>query len=60
MAEQVTVRQIRDATGLSQSKFAAKFGIPVRTIQKWERGESQPKPYVLHMMQQILEYGENA
>lgn len=50
----MTVRQIRDGTGLSQSKFAAKFGIPVRTIQKWERGESQPKPYVLHMMQELL------
>lgn len=49
-----TIKDLRAETGLSQSQFAQSFGIPVRTIQKWECGESSPKPYVLRMMQEIL------
>lgn len=54
----MTIRDIRDRTGLSQSKFAAKFGIPVNTIQTWEAGNSEPRPYILFMMSRILELEE--
>lgn len=51
----MTVREIRDRTGLSQSKFAEKFEIPVNTIHTWEAGNSEPRPYILRMMVRILD-----
>ncbi len=54
----MTVKEIRERTGLSQSKFAAYFEIPVRTIQKWERGGSIPAEYIPKMMSRILDLEE--
>ena len=52
------VRELRDKLGLSQSKFAAHFSdppIPVRTVQNWEQGVQNPPPYVVGMMERIVE-----
>ena len=51
----MTVKELRASTGMSQSKFAAYFGIPVRTIQKWERNGSTPPEYIASMMKRILD-----
>lgn len=40
--------------GLSQSRFARYFNIPVSTIQNWEQGSRTPPPYVVEMMFQIV------
>ena len=48
------IKQLRKNTGLSQSKFAARFGVPVRTLQQWEQGQSAPPEYVVRMMAYIL------
>jgi putative transcriptional regulator len=48
------IRDLRKSTGLSQSKFAAHFGIPVRTLQQWEQGQSTPPEYIPRMMTYIL------
>ena len=48
------IRELRKETGLSQSKFSAKFGIPVRTLQQWEQGISAPPGYVVRMMAYIM------
>ena len=45
-----TIREIRSSTGLSQSKFSAALGIPVRTLQKWEIGGSQCPEYVVGLI----------
>jgi putative transcriptional regulator len=36
------IRAVRRRSGLSQSQFAATFGIGLGTLQKWERGERRP------------------
>ena len=36
------VAEIRQKTGLSQSKFAALLGVSVRTLQDWEQGRRAP------------------
>lgn len=36
------VRRARNATGLSQSKFAERYGFNVRTLQGWESGRFKP------------------
>ena len=53
------IKQLRKKTGLSQSKFSAKFGIPVRTLQQWEQGISAPPEYLVRMMAYIMQLEEN-
>jgi putative transcriptional regulator len=48
------IQELRAQSGLSQSKFAAKLGIPVRTIQNWEIGHSSPPSYVINMIRMQL------
>ena len=55
----VAIKELRKKTGLSQSKFSAKFGIPVRTLQQWEQGISAPPDYLIRMMAYIMRLEEN-
>ena len=41
---------IRKQTGLSQSKFARAFGIPLATLQHWEIGERVPPKYLVDLI----------
>jgi len=36
------VAQIREATGLSQARFAQLLGVSPRTLQDWEQGRRAP------------------
>ena len=53
------IKELRKKTGLSQSKFSAKFGIPVRTLQQWEQGISAPPEYLVRMIAYIMQLEEN-
>jgi putative transcriptional regulator len=35
-------RAARAATGLSQSAFAARYGVPVASLRDWEQGRRRP------------------
>ncbi|SFQ24685.1 Helix-turn-helix [Lachnospiraceae bacterium XBB1006] len=48
------IKELRKSMGLSQAKFAEKFDIPVRTLQQWEQGRSEPPVYVVKMMSYIM------
>lgn len=50
----MTIKELRQLTGLSQSQFSQKFNIPVRTLQNWEIGKAQPAPYIPEMIEKIL------
>lgn len=52
----MNVKEFRKNTGLSQSKFAAYFGIPVRTLQGWELKDRNPPSYVLELMIKVWNY----
>lgn len=52
----VEVREMRLQTGLSQSKFAKMFDIPVSTLKDWEQERRNPPVYVINMMRTILQY----
>lgn len=47
------MKDFRLSTGLSQSKFAEYFGIPVRTLQEWEQGRRKPPEYLLELLKRI-------
>lgn len=36
-------RQVRAATRLTQSEFAARIGVPIETVRNWEQGKRQPR-----------------
>lgn len=41
-----TLRQLREHAGLTQEELARRCGIPVRTYQRWETGETAARPSV--------------
>jgi putative transcriptional regulator len=41
--ERVDVKAIREASGLSQSEFASRYGISERSLQEWEQSRRQPE-----------------
>lgn len=47
------MKNFRLFTGLSQSKFAEHFGIPIRTVQEWEQGRRKPPEYLLELLKRI-------
>lgn len=51
----MTVKELRNQLGLSQSQFAAKFHIPVDNIQNWEQGRRRPLDYVVYLIQRVIE-----
>lgn len=47
------VRLIRAKTHKSQSEFARAYGISLKTLQKWERGEARPTGPAASLLQVI-------
>lgn len=52
----ITVKSLRERSGMSQSQFANYFEISIRTVQSWEQGLRTPPDYVILMMEKILKY----
>lgn len=50
----MTIKELRDKMGLSQSKFADYIGIPVRTLQTWEQGSRTPPEYVMGLIERVM------
>ena len=42
----MSIKEMRDQTGLSQSKFAGMFDIPMATLKDWEQCRRNPPFYV--------------
>lgn len=51
----MNIKEIRSRTNLSAQKFGDKYGIPLRTIQDWERGERKPPEYVVDLLDRVVE-----
>lgn len=49
----LTIREIRERTGLTQVGFARKYGIPKRTFEGWEMGERVPAPYLRDLLARV-------
>lgn len=50
----MTVRELREQTGLSQKAFGEYFGIPRRTVQNWETGANECNQYIIDLMEYKL------
>lgn len=51
----MTVKELRQQTGLTQGEFAARFQIPLRTLQHWESGDRMPPDYVVKLLAYRIE-----
>ena len=48
------VRELRQRTGLTQEKFAARLGVTFPTINRWENGRAKPSPLAMHRIEELL------
>lgn len=55
----ITILELRKQTGMSQSQFAKKFHINLKTLQSWEQGWRNTPEHVLYMVQKILELSKD-
>ena len=51
----MTIKEICEKYGLSQTALAKRFGIPIRTVQDWYSERRNPPDYLLRMMEELLE-----
>lgn len=55
-----SLRELRHRLDLPQEKFAAKLGVSVRTINRWENGQVSPSPLAIEKIEAILQTLGNA
>ena len=51
----MTIKELCEKYGLSQTGLAKRFGIPLRTVQDWHGERRKVHDYVVNMMIEILE-----
>ena len=50
----MTIKELRNFTGLSQQAFSDKYKIPKRTIENWEGGKRNPPDYVVTLLERVV------
>ena len=51
----MTIHEMRNALGDTQSEFAERYNIPFRTIQNWEAGVRKPPEYVAALLESRIQ-----
>lgn len=51
----MTVKELRQATGMTQKDFAEYFDISKRAVESWEGGKRKCPSYLLELMKYKLE-----
>ena len=51
----MTIKEICEKYGLTQTALAKRFGIPLRTVQNWAGGQRGAPGYVIRMMVELLD-----
>lgn len=53
-ADENSIRELRESTGLSRKAFCDKYGIPYRTMQDWEDGKSKPVEWAEGLLRRVV------
>lgn len=48
------IRDLRESTGLNRKQFCEKYGIPYRTMQDWEDGNSKPVDWAEKLLRRVV------
>jgi DNA-binding transcriptional regulator YiaG len=54
----MTIKEICEKYGFTQTALAQRFNIPLRTVQDWHSGRRTPPEYVVNMMVELLDNGK--
>ena len=49
------IRELRQQLDVSQEKFAAKLGVSLRTVNRWENGSTVPSQMALKLIEEMLQ-----
>ena len=47
----MNIREMRTRLGDTQSEFAMRYSIPLRTVQNWEAGVRKPPEYIMNLLE---------
>ena len=50
----MTVKELRQITGLTQKAFAEKYHIPKRTLENWEGGQREASETILYLLERAV------
>ena len=50
----MTIKELRQITGLSQKAFGEKYHIPKRSIENWEGGQRKPSETILYLLERVV------
>jgi DNA-binding transcriptional regulator YiaG len=48
------IREVRNRLGLTQEKFAAKLGVTLPTINRWENRRTKPSPLAIKNLKDLI------
>ena len=48
------IREVRTRLGLTQEKFAARLGVTLPTINRWENGRAKPSPLAMKNLRDLI------
>lgn len=51
-----TLKELREASGMTRTQFAEYFSIPYRTVQDWELGNRKCNDYLVALMEYKLKH----
>lgn len=52
--DEVTIKDLRNETGLSRQEFCDNFDIPYRTLQSWELGDREMPAFAKRLMAYVI------
>lgn len=55
----MTVKELRQLTGLSQKAFGEKYHIPKRTVENWESGQRNPSETIIYLLERAVKEDYN-
>lgn len=50
----MTIKEIREYSGLSRAAFAREYKIPVRTLEDWEAERRTPPEYLILLLERAV------
>jgi DNA-binding transcriptional regulator YiaG len=52
----LSIKELRELTGLSQDKFAKEYHLSSPTLRRWEQGVTQTPEHYLYSMNELFKY----
>lgn len=50
----MTIKELMAKSGMKNKQFSEYFNIPLRTVHEWGKGDREPAPYLIALMEYKL------